>query len=67
VDRPARWLAGFTAVHAEPGETVTAAIDIPARELAYWDDGWRYEPGAYLLEAGTCVTDLPLRASVELG
>jgi beta-glucosidase len=67
VDRPARWLVGFAAVRAEPGEAVTAAIDVPARELAYWDDGWRYEPGGYLLEAGTCVTDLPLRATVERG
>lgn len=66
VDRPARWLAGFAAVHAEPGQSVTARIEIPARELAYWDGGWRYEPGSYLLEAGTSVADLPLRAVTEL-
>ncbi len=66
VDRPARWLAGFAAVTADPGQTVTATITIRARDLAYWDDGWRYETGPYQLQAGTSAAELPLRATIEL-
>ena len=31
VERPLRWLAGFASVHAEPGQTVTAAVSISSR------------------------------------
>ncbi|WOF24713.1 glycoside hydrolase family 3 C-terminal domain-containing protein [Microbacterium betulae] len=60
VERPARWLVGFAVVHAAPGETVTARVDVPARRLAHWDGGWRVEPGVYALKAGGSVAALPL-------
>ena len=67
VDRPVRWLVASTPVWAEPGETVTAALDVPTRLLAYWNNGWTYEPGNYTLRIGTSVTDLPLTTRVGLG
>lgn len=67
VDRPVRWLVGSTPVWAERGETITAVLDVPTRLLAYWDNGWTYEPGDYILRIGTSVTDLPLTARVGLG
>jgi beta-glucosidase len=48
------------------GETARVRITVPTRLLAYWRDGWQYEPGAYQLRVGTSVTDLPLTAKVEL-
>jgi beta-glucosidase len=67
VDRPVRWLVASIPVWAEPGETVTADLELPTRLLAYWDNGWTYEPGDYTLRIGTSVTDLPLTTRVGLG
>lgn len=66
VDRPVRWLVASAPAWAEPGETVTAVLDVPTRLLAYWDKGWIYEPGEYILRIGTSVTELPLTAKVDL-
>jgi beta-glucosidase len=66
VDRPVRWLVASTPVWAEPGGTVTAVLDVPTRLLAYWDNGWTYEPGDYTLRIGTSVTDLPLETTLTL-
>ncbi|MFI1917900.1 beta-glucosidase [Nocardia sp. NPDC020380] len=65
VDRPVRWLSGFAAVEAAPGETVTATIELPQRSFEHWtDQGWTVEPGAFTLHIGTSVTDLPLTADI---
>ena len=66
VDRPVRWLVGFAPVRVPAGRTAQVQISVPTRLLAYWQDGWRYEPGAYQLRVGASVTDLPLAAKVEL-
>ncbi|ALV39823.1 glycosyl hydrolase [Pseudarthrobacter sulfonivorans] len=66
VDRPVRWLVASTPIWAEPGETATAFLDVPTRLLAYWDNGWTYEPGVYTLRIGTSVSELPLQATLEL-
>ncbi len=60
VERPARWLVGFTVVHAAPGQTVTATVAVPGRRLAHWAGQWVVEPGTYTLRVGASVTDLPL-------
>jgi beta-glucosidase len=39
---------------------------VPERAFADWQDGWHFETGAYLLEVGTSVTDLPLSGAVTL-
>jgi beta-glucosidase len=61
-----RWLVDSTPVWAEPGETVTAFLDVPTRLLAYWDNGWTYEPGEYTLHIGTSVTKLPQAVTLRL-
>jgi beta-glucosidase len=66
VDRPVRWLVGFAAVTAAASATVTADILVPARAFAHWDDGWQYEAGEFILEAGFAVDALPLPVPVEL-
>ena len=66
VDRPVRWLVGFAPVWVPAGQTAQVRLSVPARLLAYWSDGWRYEPGAYRLRAGTSAVDLPAATEVEL-
>ncbi|MFI6088333.1 glycoside hydrolase family 3 C-terminal domain-containing protein [Streptomyces sp. NPDC051218] len=69
VERPVRWLAGFAAVRAEPGETVTASVEVPARALRHWDVGerrWRTEAGAWQILAGRSAGDLPLTATTTV-
>jgi beta-glucosidase len=66
VDRPVRWLVASTPVWAKPGETITTVLDVPARLLAYWNNGWTYELGEYTLHIGTSVTKLPQAVTVHL-
>ncbi|MEV8313624.1 glycoside hydrolase family 3 C-terminal domain-containing protein [Streptomyces sp. NPDC059900] len=68
VERPVRWLAGFTAVRVQPGQTVTATVRIPARMLRHWDTdarAWRTEEGSWRILAGRSAGDLPLTATVR--
>ncbi len=64
VDRPVRWLGGFATATAAPGETVVVDVPVAARAFQHWDDGWRTEPGTYVVRAGFSVEDLP--AEVDL-
>jgi beta-glucosidase len=66
VERPARWLAGFAAVDADPGESVTVGILIPQRAFQHWTGGgWATEPGTFTLAAGPSSASLPLAAELE--
>lgn len=65
-DRPVRWLAGFAVVEADPGESVAAVIDVPARTYEIWDGGWRAVPGEYVLEAGRSYGDRRLSVTVKV-
>ncbi|WP_328664723.1 glycoside hydrolase family 3 C-terminal domain-containing protein [Streptomyces sp. NBC_00328] len=65
-DRPERWLAGYAAVSAEPGERATASVRIPPRALRHWaedEHAWRTRPGAYRVLAGSSAGALPLTAT----
>jgi beta-glucosidase len=67
VARPERWLAGFAAVEADPGQEVEVDVDIGPRALAHWDTGagaFAVEPGAFQLAAGRSSADL--RCATEL-
>jgi beta-glucosidase len=67
VERPAKWLAGFAAVRAEPGETVNVGILLPERVFQHWsDEGWVLEAGTFGLAAGSSSASLPLSAAVTL-
>jgi beta-glucosidase len=63
VPRPARWLAGFAKVQADPGEEVEVDVDVAWRTLAHWDAGahaFRVEPGQFTLSAGRSSRELRL-------
>ncbi len=67
IERPAKWLAGFATVDADPGETVTVGILIPERAFQHWTgDGWSTEPASFVLSAGSSSASLPLTTRVEL-
>jgi beta-glucosidase len=66
IDRPVRWLVGFAAVQAGPGESRRVSIPIPIRSFANWDAGWQYEPGEYTVHVGTSVTATPLETTITL-
>jgi beta-glucosidase len=66
--RAERWLAGFAAVDADPGEEVTATITVPARAFRHWDvdrHEWAVEPGEFRLEIGSSSQHRPLTATVQ--
>jgi len=66
VERPARWLAGFAVVDADPGEEVIVDVPLAPRAFEHWGDGaWQREPGPFVLEAGRSVADLLLRSTIE--
>ncbi|MGA2009393.1 MAG: glycoside hydrolase family 3 C-terminal domain-containing protein [Solirubrobacteraceae bacterium] len=69
VARPARWLAAFAAVHAEPGATVTASVTVPRRAFEHWGvdaGGWALEPGEFHVAAGSSSATLPLSAPITI-
>jgi beta-glucosidase len=66
-ERPAKWLAGFAAVAADPGEAVTVGILLPERAFQHWaEGGWTLEAGTFTLAAGSSSASLPLTACVTL-
>jgi beta-glucosidase len=68
VSRPLKWLAGFAAVDADPGETVEVGILIPQRAFQHWDgEGWATEPGPFIVLAGPSSASVPLAAEIRLG
>jgi len=67
VERPAKWLAGFTVVDADPGESVTVSVALGERAFQHWsDEGWTTEPGPYVLAVGPSSGHLPLSTEVTL-
>ncbi|MFD8174887.1 glycoside hydrolase family 3 C-terminal domain-containing protein [Streptomyces sp. NPDC059709] len=69
LDRPVRWLAGYAAVRARPGETATATVRVPARALRHWsvaEHAWRTETGTWRVLAGRSAGDVPLAANLEV-
>jgi beta-glucosidase len=67
VERPSRWLAGFAAVTAGPGQEVEVELAVPARVLAHWDSeshAWTIEQGRFHLEAGRSYGDQRLATDV---
>jgi beta-glucosidase len=68
IDRPVRWLAGFTVVRAEPGETVSVPLPLDSRSFEHWsieEHRWLVEPGTFHLAVGRSVADTPLTATLN--
>ncbi|MBN2548331.1 MAG: glycoside hydrolase family 3 C-terminal domain-containing protein [Anaerolineales bacterium] len=70
VSRPVKILKGFKKVLLEPGETRQVTIDLPAQDLAYYDEArgeWVVEPVRYKISVGSssCSDDL-LHGHIEV-
>ncbi|HET9912032.1 MAG TPA: glycoside hydrolase family 3 C-terminal domain-containing protein [Anaerolineales bacterium] len=54
VERAPKELKAFRRVQLKPGETKTVQVDIPVKDLAYYDEqsGWTVEPASYTLIVG---------------
>ncbi|MGD3106326.1 beta-glucosidase [Streptomyces sp. YGL11-2] len=69
-ERPDRWLAGFAAVEAGPGESTETEIPLPARAFEVWSEPegrWCRVPGVYTVEAAHSIDDIRLVAQVTSG
>jgi beta-glucosidase len=69
VERPVRWLVGFTVIEADAGERVTAAVVIKPRALEHWnvDAGrWEREAGTFRFHAGPSSAVLPLTTEIAI-
>ncbi|MFI6410852.1 beta-glucosidase [Streptomyces sp. NPDC050585] len=69
VERPARWLAGFATVTADPGGSAEAEVRLAPRLFDIWDEeahAWTAVPGQYEIRAGRSLTDIRLAVTLEL-
>ncbi len=69
IERPVRWLVGFAAVEADPGQPATATIIVPPRAFEHWSvqaGGWAVEPGTFDLAAGSSSAVLPLSTRISV-
>lgn len=69
VERPVRWLAGYTTVDAPPGRRTRAHVALPWRRFAHWDNDvrdWIVEPGTFLVQVGRSAGDIVLETPVLL-
>ncbi len=66
VERPAIWLAGFTDVRLEAGETRVVAVEVAGREFAHWEGEWKYESGQFTLRVGSASDNLTLSAPISI-
>ncbi len=69
VDRPARWLAGFAVVTADPGAEVTVTIQLPARVWQHWsvdEHAWATETGVFTVSVGSSVANLLRSAQISI-
>ena len=69
VDRPVKDLKAFAKVHLEAGETKTVPLQVPVKDLAFYDvaaRAWEVEPISYTVSVGPSSSELPLSASFSV-
>jgi beta-glucosidase len=69
LERPVRWLVGFTVIEADAGEHVTAAVVVKPRALEHWNvhsGRWERETGTFQLYAGPSSAVLPLTTEIAI-
>jgi beta-glucosidase len=66
VPRPAKELKGFAKLRLEPGATGEARFTFDDRTFAFWDGGWRVEPGAFDVLVGASSADIRARTTITI-
>ncbi|MFI1841117.1 glycoside hydrolase family 3 protein [Streptomyces microflavus] len=68
-ERPARWLAGFARVTADPGGSVEVTVPVETRAYQVWDEeayGWKTVPGTYEVQAARSLADVRATTTVDI-
>ncbi|MET4667781.1 glycoside hydrolase family 3 C-terminal domain-containing protein [Streptomyces sp. PvR018] len=68
-ERPARWLAGFARVTADPGGSVEVTVPVEMRAYQVWDEeayGWKTVPGTYEVQAARSLADVRATTTVDI-
>jgi len=61
-NKPLRQLKGFTKIELQPGETKAVTIDVPLKEITFWNyfrKKMYVESGEYVVEIGRSSADIP--------
>jgi beta-glucosidase len=69
IERPVRWLAGYAAATAEPGQEVEVVVPVDRWALRHWNEAagdWAVEPGGFEVGIGRSVADLRLSLAIEI-
>jgi beta-glucosidase len=69
IERPSRWLAGWSSVEAEAGREVETTVAVDRWALRHWDvatGDWAVEPGQFEVHVGRSVADTRLMVPIEL-
>ncbi|WP_236685799.1 beta-glucosidase family protein [Demequina oxidasica] len=69
IERPIRWLGGFTRVTIDAGDMATVCVRLPRRVFEVWDissHSWVLPSGDYTIALGRSVRDLRTRALISL-
>lgn len=69
VDRADKELKAFKKVKIAAGETASVTLNIPVKDLAYYDintSNWVVEPGSYKLLAGTSSKDIKQTGTITI-
>lgn len=69
VERPAKELKGFEKVRLEAGKSQHVTLALNRRSLAYWDtttNGWKVDPGKFVVYVGDSSENTPLKQSFEV-
>jgi beta-glucosidase len=64
--RPPQKLEGYARVSLSPGATERVSVKLAPRAFAYWDSGWRVEPGRYTIAIGSSSRDRRATVAVEM-
>lgn len=69
IERPVKELKGYKKVRLEPGKTEHVTLALDHRSLAYWDDaanGWKVDPGKFVVYVGDSSENTPLTQDFEV-
>lgn len=69
IDRAAKELKGFSKVLLQPGTSENINIEVPVKELAFYDvaaKAWKIEPGEYVLKLGNSSRNIMKEITVRV-
>lgn len=69
IERPAKELKAFKKVHLRAGESSVVLLEIPVKDLAYYNDktqAWVVDKGDYILHCATSAIDVKSTAKVTI-